>query len=158
MSGCLMPGWRGYVWLVVIAVGLVLGGGGCKKADYSTHIDAGSDNLAKVGAAYMRAVQKAVDEKKPLPRRPQDLDAFLKEHGDPAALLRSPNDGEPYVILWGVNPFDPAYDNEPVIIIYEKKGKDGRRYVISTRDGRPTSLSDVEFSNEKFPAGHRPPS
>ncbi len=65
------------------------------------------------------------------------------------ALFVSPRDNQPYVILWGLHPegsgpMGPTAPKPPVII-YEKDGADGTRYVA---DGHMQilELSEQDFS------------
>ena len=69
----------------------------------------------------------------------------------------SPRNGEPFVIIWGVD-----YDALPVgpdpftVAAYEKKGVDGKRYVLRFPP-RVELMSDAELGKAVFPAGHQPP-
>jgi hypothetical protein len=84
------------------------------------------------------------------------LKKFLVEQSnfteaDAAKLFVSPRDNEPYVINWGIRAQGvqkaPGEAPVPPIIIYEKTGADGTRYVangwMSVRQ-----LSDSEFAQE----------
>jgi hypothetical protein len=96
-----------------------------------------TENLSTISLAYNRATDK-------LGRAPKDLDElkpFFKDLGDPDTILRSPHDGQPYVILFGrsIRKFDP-----PPIIAYEEQGKDGMRYVLTAMGVQP--MRDEEFA------------
>lgn len=83
--------------------------------------------LEKVGQAYERAQQI-------LQRPPKNLDEikeFVKELGNPDDILRSPNDHEPYQIIWGVDVTAEQPDGSPKpIIAYEKNGQNGKRFIL----------------------------
>ena len=67
-------------------------------------------------------------------------------------FLRSPNDGEPYEIMWGVN-LDRQNDLN-LVFAHEKKGVDGKRYVINV--GRIVlHLTEAEFEAVSFARGTR---
>src|SRR5947207_6280163 len=55
-----------------------------------------SNNLAKIQTAYDSATRKLGRP----PANLEELNPHLRELGDPTELLRSPRDGQPYVILW----------------------------------------------------------
>jgi len=74
---------------------------------------------------------------------------FLQEQGDPETLLKSPVDGQPYVVLWGVNwPTIPIKEMPPPIVAYEKAGKGGTRYVYTVMGVMP--MTDEEFARAQF--------
>src|SRR4051812_33146425 len=71
-----------------------VGCGGCDQPRMAD-VPASTQNLKVISAAYLEATKQ-------LDRPPQDvneLTPYLKKHGDPAAILRSPDDGQEYVIL-----------------------------------------------------------
>ena len=89
--------------------------------------------------------------------KPSLLDAKDEE-------LRSPNDGEHFVIIYGVD-YDklpvPA-DKKSAIGAYEKKGAGDKRYVLRISP-RPFALatdllSDEQWKHAVFPPGYTPPS
>jgi hypothetical protein len=111
---------------------------GCARAPLPAVKQEDTANLSTIGLAYNRATDK-------LGRPPKDLEElkpFLKELGDPEAILRSPHDGQPYVILFGRN-IRKADVMPPPIIVYEQQGANGTRYVLTTMGVRP--MSDEEF-------------
>jgi hypothetical protein len=72
---------------------------------------------------------------------------------DPEEILVSTRDGQPYVIIYGVNLGMVA--PSPEILAYEKKGAEGKRYVLlMSRDVR--QITDEEFKQAKFANGHKP--
>lgn len=115
-------------------------------------------NLQRIGAAYTQA---SVKLGRP-PTGPEELIEFLQvTGGSPAAeILRSPHDGENYVIVWNVDFRQLAMSGanvNDVIIAYEKRGKNGSRYVMKP-PSHVTQISDLEFKSAKFPPGHQPAS
>jgi hypothetical protein len=85
------------------------------------------------------------------------LQPFLKEVGNPEELFRSPKDGQPYVICWGVDLLAPPnWAKSTPILAYEKYGANGHRYVLTTMRS-VLLMSDTEFRQASFPPGHQPP-
>ncbi|MFM9067863.1 MAG: hypothetical protein ACKOUR_11115 [Planctomycetota bacterium] len=112
--------------------------------------------LQRIGAAYSQA---SVKLGRP-PSGPEELMEFLQVTGGPSAAetLRSPHDGEDYVIVWNVDFRQLAMSGanvNDVIIAYEKRGKNGTRYVMKP-PSHVTQISDLEFKSAKFPPGHQP--
>jgi hypothetical protein len=110
-------------------------------------------------AAHLRTIIQAYDlalyHKGRPPRDAEELKPFLKqlrEHEDPDVLLRSPNDGQPYEIVWGVNlnqDVDPG-----AVLAYEKQGAEGKRYVITV--GRIVKeMTEAEFSGASLARGRK---
>jgi hypothetical protein len=103
--------------------------------------------------AHLGRIQQAYDEATDKLGRPpanaEELKPFLRPRGDPEALLRSPRDGQPYVIQWGVN-----YRRlrttamPPPILVHEQTGVDGKRHVLTTLGVRP--MTDEEFARATF--------
>jgi hypothetical protein len=96
-------------------------------------------------------------------RPPKDLEEIKKYltdyHTDglnePAdKVLTSSRDGEPYVIIIG-SQFGTGMGDE--IVMYEKRGAEGKRYVMFT-DRSVRQLTDDEFKQATFAKGHRPES
>ena len=118
--------------------------------------DTSRQNLQRIGVAYAQA---AVQFRRPPQKRDDLLVALQGEPGQPspADILKSPNDGEEYVIVWGVNfrELGIKRGNVDVVIAYEKRGRDGKRYVLKP----PTQvieMTDAEFKAASFPPGHTP--
>lgn len=124
----------------------VLGLAGCSESGPRT--DDAELNLRRIVQAYEQASFPR------LPANVGDLKGQFKELGDkrdPEVILRSPRDGQPYVILFG-RPLDSS--NRTTILAYEKSGKDGKRYVVMlSRDIK--LLTEEEFAAANF-AGPRP--
>lgn len=138
-------------WSALLLVSPFAGGcGGGKPA--AKDAPAAYENLRKISSAYLQATNG-------LNRPPRSLDeimTFLGKDGNPEEILRSPEDGEPYVILWGVDyrTVQPGPGGFPVLA-YEQRGKGGKRYVLQVRN--VSQLSDEEFKRAPFPPGHKPP-
>jgi hypothetical protein len=106
-------------------------------------------------AAHLRQIANAYDSVvmrggRP-PRSMEDLRPVLQAMvpgKDPDEYFRSPNDGEPYVIVWGIR-LD-RIDDADGVLAHEKKGRDGKRFVI-TLSRFTKELSDAEFSQIHYP-------
>jgi hypothetical protein len=111
-----------------------------------------SRHFQKIATAYNRAFQA---RRKP-PASASDLKPYLKEGGkDTDALLVSPNDGKPVVIVPGVAPDVLPADDELSIVAYEQTGVNGKRMAVDIR-GMVHLVSEEEFAKIKFAGGHRP--
>jgi hypothetical protein len=100
------------------------------------------DAISLVGRAY-RDASLAL---KRGPKSLNELKPYLKKHGDPDHSLVSPNDGQPYQIIWGVIPSRPSRSSaENRVLAYEQTGKDGKRYVLDCML-KVHHLTDSEFS------------
>jgi hypothetical protein len=111
--------------------------------------DHGGDQLVTLSRMYT-AAQRSFGRP---PRGLDDLKAVAKEYGDLDRLLKSPNDGQPYAIAWGVDLGNAP--NATMVVAHEKLGTGGVRYVMT-----PTGimkLTDQEFARAIFPPGYRPP-
>ncbi len=110
--------------------------------------------LTCVAMAYLDAHSR-------LGRGPKDaaeLRPFLKEFGNPEELLVSPNDGEPYVVVWGADPTrggPTPYLGMFPILAYERKGTGGKRAVTDIR-GRPMTVPAEDLPKLTFVGGHQP--
>ena len=137
--------------LGILGLLLALTGGGCREQKPGVAPKT-YDNLTKIGEAYMAATTT-------LNRGPsgiEELMPHLKDKGDIAELKRSADDGEDFVILWGVDYRSYQAQGQPLpVIAYEKTGKNGKRHVLRVR--YVFHLSDDEFQQVPFPAGKQPP-
>jgi hypothetical protein len=93
------------------------------------------------------------------PKSAEELKPFLKEFGNPDELLVSPNDGEPYVVVWGANPTGGPTEYKQMfpILAYENKGTRGKRALTDIR-GRPMTVPNEDIAKLRFVAGHKPTS
>jgi hypothetical protein len=124
-----------FTWLFFLLCAALAG---CARATLPVVKQQDTSNLTTISLAYNRATDK-------LGRPPKDLDELkphLKELGDPDAILRSPHDGQPYVILFGRN-IRKVDVMPPPIIAYEQQGANGSRYVLTAMGVQP--MSDEEF-------------
>jgi hypothetical protein len=105
-----------------------------------------------IGRVYLRAGQK-------LGRPPANLKELLPTFPEPAKapeLLKSPNDGEDFVIVWGVDLRTPGKTgNEIPIVAYEKKGNGGKRHVLRGY-GDVILMTDGQLRGAAFPPGYTP--
>lgn len=121
---------------------------------YVVPLSASETRLRDLVLGYMDAHQRLGRG----PKSAEELKPDLARFGNPDELLVSPNDGEPYVVVWGVDPSGGGptdYQGMWPIIAYEKKGSGGKRAVVDTR-GRPLTVPDEDFSKLKFVGRHRP--
>ncbi|MBI3823634.1 MAG: hypothetical protein HY289_13275 [Planctomycetes bacterium] len=96
-------------------------------------------NLLKISKAYR---EFTLQEKRP-PANQQDLMKYLKED---AKVLRSENDGEEFVIFWGV---DLVPGKIAPVIAHEKSGKGGVRLVLQGFSIR--RMNQEEFDKAPLP-------
>jgi hypothetical protein len=111
------------------------------------------ERLLEIGGAYVNAATR-------LGRAPRNFDDLKPnlENGATADFLRSPNDGEPFVVLWGVDfrKLPPGKDDPFTVAAYEKNGVDGKRYVLRFPPS-VAHLTDEDLQRAAFPPGHKPP-
>jgi hypothetical protein len=145
----LIPRWKQFVPLLGVLALL----GGCSSRTADRPFDPSEERLLELGNAYVNATNR-------LGRPPRDfkeLEPSLQP-GAPADILRSPHDGEPYVIFWGVDYYKlPPGPTDPfTVAAHEARGRNGKRYVL--RFPRSVVLmTDEELSKAVFPPGHKPP-
>jgi hypothetical protein len=147
MTATVDPGKR--LALLLILLGLVGCGGGRKQGE----LNPTEQRLWTIGKAYVEACNG-------LGRAPTNF-AEIKPYVEGEVsddLLRSPNDGEPFVILWGVdyNRLPYRKDNPFTVGGYEKNGVHGTRYVLRFPMG-VVSMTDDDLRKAIFPPGHSPP-
>jgi hypothetical protein len=133
---------------VILLATVAVAGSGCRSHIVGT-APKSYEQLGKIGSAY----RKATDVLDRAPANLPELLPFLKEYGgDPATLLRSPDDNEDYVILWGVD----YRSIQPLpVTVYEKIGVNGRRQVL--RAHVALEMTDEEFRRAPFPPGYKCP-
>jgi hypothetical protein len=108
-------------------------------------------HLQSINGAYVKTTQKLGRP----PKDAQEIRPALQEIGDPDQLLRSPSDGQEFVIIWGVDPrVQMPKDGKLPVLAYEKKGSGGKRYVLQMPT-MITTLTDDELRNAYFPGGHK---
>jgi hypothetical protein len=92
------------------------------------------------------------------PKNADELLPYLKPLGDPDRLLVSSSDGEPLVIIWGVDTSRGGPSPYPglwSILVYERKGKGGSRVVADTR-GFSKTIPSEDFTKLTFAGRHKP--
>ena len=146
-----MIGFRNVTKIGTIFVGLAMWPAlmGCAEKP-KVQENKAADHLRKIGQSFDMAQYGGG-----APKSAEDIKPFLKQlspNEDPEDMLRSPNDGEPYEIIWGVNL--EKQTEFGAIFAHEKKGVDGKRYVISVAR-IVTQMSDAEFQGATFAKGKR---
>jgi hypothetical protein len=127
---------------------------GCGSSAHVVKLTEAEQTLSNLARAYHDAHEKLGHG----PKDAQELKPFLKEYGDPDQLLVSSSDGQPFVVVWGVNPGrggPTPYQGMWQILAYEQKGKNGVRAVTDVR-GRPMTVPAEDFSKLTFAGGHKP--
>jgi len=127
---------------------LVLGFLGCGRKPTVAVLPASTENLQKIANAY----RLATDNLGVAPRSLDDLLPALKQLGYGPEVLKSPDDGEDYVIVWGV---DYRYAQGNPVLAYERRGRDGIRLVNLLHFIVPVSPED--FKKLSLPPGHQTP-
>jgi hypothetical protein len=111
--------------------------------------DATRQNLEAIGNAYLRSTTQHNHP----PTGREELAEAIRLSGQSEDVLRSPNDGEEFVLVWNVELRRlKAYGNSVPILAYEKQGKNGRRYVLRGR-ADVVLLSDSQLRASVFPPG-----
>ncbi len=132
---------------------------GCDSGPKVVPVDKTRSRLQAISAAYIAATMKA----NRAPSKPDELLPFLGDEStseeEKRATFRSDNDGEEFVIVWGVDlrKMGTGGLSRDVIIVYEKRGKSGQRYVLKPR-ADIFIIPDEVFQKSQFPNGHRPSS
>jgi hypothetical protein len=136
-----------------LTLGAIVGLAGCGSGPNVIPLSKAEKSLTNIALAYGEAHAR-------LGRGPKDaeeLKPFLKEFGNPDELLISPNDGEPFVVVWGANPRGGPTEYKQMfpILAYEHKGTRGKRALTDIR-GRPMTIPSEDFSKLTFVGGHKP--
>lgn len=119
-----------------------------------TPIPKSEQDLCSIAQAYVAAFE----EKNKPPESFDDLRPYLTAlGGNPDDMRVSPNDGQPYVVLWGGDPTRGGAG--PVkgmwaIVAHEQTGKNGMRSVADTR-GLATTVTEEEFAKLRFIGGKK---
>ena len=147
---------HGIVQAILFLVTVTLTAGCGSKGPVDVVSNHSAQNLLHIWAAY----SQASNELQHPPKSREELIPFLNKVAgdiDPAVVLRSPDDNEDYVIVWGVNFLEiaKARGNMNIVIAYEKLGKNGKRHVLKPQS-QVLVLNDAEFRAAAFPVGHTP--
>ena len=124
--------------------------GGCAAHPSTEPYSPTRVNLERLGNAYIHATSRLRHP----PANLDDLMPDLEDQGAPEEILRSPNDGEKFEIVWGVELRGlKARGSDVPVVAYEKLGTDGKRHVLR---GRATVLllSESELKASVFPPGY----
>ncbi len=127
---------------------------GCSKKKTGSHDkNPAEDRLLRLGKAYIQASFR-------LERAPKDFAEIKQDiQGDvPDDFLRSPGDGEEFVIMWGVAFHTMAPTSGDLLTVggYEKRGAGGSRYVLRF-PLKVSKMTDAELKLANFPPGFGPP-
>ena len=120
-------------------------------------VDPTRAKLQQISGAYLAATMKSNSA----PTKPEDLLPFLGDTSTPEEekreIFRSDNDGEDFEIVWGIDLRNIGTDELPreVIYAYEKKGKNGKRYVLKAPTDTFIIPNDL-FQKSLFPKGYQP--
>ncbi|MEZ6142338.1 MAG: hypothetical protein R3B84_17400 [Zavarzinella sp.] len=142
-----------------IVVGLVLSLFGCSSAE-STNEDPTQLRLQSISDAYAKFLET---NRRP-PSSTEELTKYLPEGVSAAEVFVSPNDEQPFDIIWDINlnrdssvpgmvEDDSEMQNLPEelastsgkVLVSEKTGKNGQRYVLFT-DGVVLQLDEEVFA------------
>lgn len=104
-------------------------------------VDPAEENLRAIRGAYCDFIATTGRP----PRSWDDLGTAFAEYDREALdrLLRSPHDGQPYVIVWGIM-IDAANSGPPVVMAHERAGVNGSRFVL-LGDGSCRRMSQADF-------------
>jgi hypothetical protein len=141
-------------WLCRLLALALAGQAGCGSGPNVIPLTKAEKSLTFVALAYGEAHSRLGRG----PKNAEELKPFLKEFGEPDELLVSPNDGQPYVVVWGANPTrggPTEYKQMFPILAYENKGTRGRRALTDIR-GRPMTIPQEDFPKLTFVGGHKP--
>ncbi len=140
--------WR---WFVLLFGPPILAG--CSQKEVKQQRDPTEERLYKIGNAYLQSITR-------LGRAPTNIEEMKPELGGAVStdLLRSPNDGEEFVILWGVDYATlPSQGSDPYTVgAYEKTGVNGQRYVLRFPMG-VLRMTDERLKKANFPRGYLAP-
>lgn len=127
---------------------------GCSSGTYVVPLSSAEKNLGNIAMAYADFHEKYGRG----PKDAEELKPFLSSFGKPEELLVSPNDGQPFVIVWNADPTRgrPLMPhNLWPILAYEKQGKGGKRAVADLR-GATKLLGADDFAQLTFAGKHKP--
>jgi hypothetical protein len=143
------PGYRvhGFVASVVLLIF-----SGCSSEPEIPKIPVEEQNILYI----LRAYCKFNGEQHRTPKSLDELKPWLKEFGDPEKVVLSPRDGQPYVLVGGLDISRLPSGGVMPVVAYERKGVDGKRQVVDMR-GQIRLLMPDEFKLLIFPPSHKPP-
>jgi hypothetical protein len=105
--------------------------------------------LDKLGGAYIRGT--------PPPKTKAELLSIFKSCNHPKELLISPNDGQEFIIVYGVELKGLKVTGAQLpIVAFEKTGKDGKRYALRGMN-TVVHLTEAELKSSVLPEGYQLP-
>ncbi|WP_197525014.1 hypothetical protein [Botrimarina hoheduenensis] len=124
----------------------------CRPNETVTRIPADHARLRGIATIYAYA---AADLGRP-PRSVDELLPIFEKASitDPDQTLTSTRDGQPFVIVWGVD-VAGVYAGSAAPLAYERLGVDGRRLAI-TCGLRIKEVNESEFAVLSWPYGYQP--
>ncbi len=137
-----------YLRLCAAVCAAATGGCGPTVVVKTGEVDASDIHLSALARIYGRTQQQLGRP----PRTADELRPYAKGETDFDKLLVSPNDHQPYVVVWGTNLLTSP--DSYLVVAYERTGSNGFRHVLT-----PTGtllLSDADFARATFPTGHKP--
>jgi hypothetical protein len=119
--------------------------------------DGGTRVIPPTDASYLRGIVRTyVTAAQNLGRPPKDIEEIKAIYApvdpDPSKYVRSPRDGEEFVVVWGL---DLNSASAETVVAYEREGVDGKRMVV-TADSTVKEVTDDELKQMKFPKGYKP--
>jgi hypothetical protein len=140
--------------ILAITSALLLGSTGCSGCGRSsdavvTPLPKAVQDVGSIAQAY----REAFEQTGKAPESFNDLRQYLISlGGNPDEMRVSPNDGQPYVVMWGADPTRGGPG--PVkgmwsIVAHEQTGANGARAIADTR-GLAITVTDEEFAKLTF--------
>src|SRR3954467_3023936 len=120
---------------------LLAAAAGCGRTDpVVTPLPKAEQDLCSIAQAYREAFERT----NKAPQSFDELRPYLTSFGNPDDMRVSPNDGQPYVVLWGADPTRGGAG--PVkgmwtILAHEQAGTGGKRAVADVR-GLAATVTD----------------
>jgi hypothetical protein len=140
-------------WVVLTALLVTAAGCGGSSDPVVTPIPEAEQDLCSLAQAYIATFE----DKNKAPESFDELRPILSSFGNPDDMRVSPNDGQPYVVMWGCDPTKGG--GGPVkgmwsIVAHEQVGAGGKRAVADMR-GLATTVTEEEFAKLKFIGGKK---
>lgn len=138
--------------LAGLSLAVIAFSAGCSRNPVKSPMSAGEANLNTIANAYTDTVQRngrGPANQEQLKKGLEQITAVIG--GSPDDILVSPNDGEPYVIIYNIN----LRSGGTPILAYEKKGNGAKRWIVDLRKVA-RHMTEEEFRGQSFPAGHKP--
>lgn len=138
--------------LLWVASAVTLLSSACRPAEVVTRIPIDEARLKGIVTIYAYA---AADRGRP-PRSVEDLLPIFRQASidDPDGALTSSRDGQPFVIVWGLD-LAGRHAGTSTPLAYEREGRDGTRLLV-TCGQQLRELSEEEFAAIDWPDGHVP--